>query len=61
MKKRLMAVGLAGILTLGLAGCADEDDPDVESDLGATTTPLTDTTVPLTDTTAPLTDTTVGG
>lgn len=61
MKKRLMAVGMAGILTLALAGCADEDNPDVDSDLGPTTTPLMDTTVPLTDTTAPLTDTTLGG
>lgn len=51
MKKRLIAVGLAGVLTFGLAGCADEDNPDFESDLGVTTTPLMDTTVPLTDTT----------
>jgi hypothetical protein len=51
MKKRLMTVGLAGILALTLAGCVDEDNPDFESDFGVTTTPLMDTTVPLTDTT----------
>lgn len=33
MKKRLLAAGLAGVLSLALVGCDDPDD-GVEGDLG---------------------------
>lgn len=54
MKKRLLAAGLAGVLSLALAGCDDPDD-GLESDLGngdlTETTMMTDT-LPTTPTTA---------
>lgn len=60
MKKRLLAAGLAGILSLALAGCDDPDD-GVEGDLGngdvTETTMMTDTS--MTDTT--VTPTTAAG
>lgn len=61
MKKRLLAAGLAGILSLALAGCDDPDD-GVEDDLGngdvTETTMMTDTTM-MTETT--VTPTTAAG
>ena len=57
MKKRLLAAGLSGVLSLALIGCDDPDD-GLENDLGngdlTETTMMTDTsmTLPTTPTTA---------
>lgn len=60
MRKRLVALGLAGVLSVATAACAT-DDPDVDVDPVDPATDVTDPLTDMTDMTDPMMDTTVPG
>lgn len=51
MKRKLMAAGIAAVLSLSMAACDTVDDPGIDGDTLPTDTVAPDLTVPPADTT----------